>query len=426
MSLVRNTSITVTGRFATAGAAALAAVVVGRALGAEGMGTLTKVGALPRLIAALLGAGITIANAYMIGGRKHSTQRITETTTFIGLVLSLVGLGAWFLAGSLLHANVYSQLTPTVALIVGLAIPLNILRDFLNSVQQGMQNFVEANVVMALDDVVSLLVVLPLLAGVGGTNLVVASVLIGPALALLLAVALLVRRGIRPIPRLHGEIAREAIIFGFKGHPGRIANLLSWRLDVAVLSFLASNQIVGYYGVASKVAEAFRPLSQSLTFVLRPLIASLPAREAHARGVHLYRRVFAINLGLAVVMAIVGGPLIVYCFGSEFSAAVPAFQILLIGLTAHGADGVVNGFNIGIGRPEFNTYAAFVGMAVTIVLDIALIPSYSLIGAAIASSVAYTAKAVAMTVLFLSSTGTTFPQLIGLKEYSPDVVQPTA
>ena len=137
-------------------------------------------------------------------------------------------------------------------------------------------------------------------------------------------------------------------------------------------------------------------------------------------GVFLYRRFFAINLMAIAVMALIGGPVILRFFGADFAPAVPAFQILLIGLAAHGGDGVLNGYNVGIGRPEFNSYAALAGLAVTLVGDVALIPPYSLIGAAIASSAAYTVKAATLTAVFLVTSHVSFAQLVGVKEYSPD------
>jgi O-antigen/teichoic acid export membrane protein len=119
-------------------------------------------------------------------------------------------------------------------------------------------------------------------------------------------------------------------------------------------------------------------------------------------------------------MAVVGGPGILLLFGQEFAGAVPAFQIQLIGLAAHGADGVLAGYNVGIGRPEFNTYTALVGLVVTVIGDLLFIPPYGLIGAAAVSSVAYTVKALTFTVIFLVTSGVSFAQLCGLKQYSPD------
>lgn len=421
MSLVKNTSITVAGRFLSSGAGALAAVIVANTMGAKGAGTYALVRVVPNVISALLGAGITIANPYLVGSRRYPVQAITETTVVLGLIVGAVGWLAWWVCGGVLHAHVYTELTATAALMVGLSIPLNVVRDYLNSIQQGLQQFKGANAVMLLDDVVSMLLVVPLFAGFGDGNLlIVVAAVGGTAASALLAIAMLVRQGIRPWPRFHRTIAVEAMTFGIKGHIGRMANMLTWRLDVMILSALASVEVVGCYAVASKVAELFRPISASLTFVLRPLIASLSVAQARVKGVYLYRRFFLINLAAVGVMAVIGGPIIIHFFGAEFASAVPAFQILLVGLAAHGGDGVLNGYNVGIGRPEFNTYTALVGLAVTIAGDLTLIPTLGINGAAIASSAAYTAKAIALTALFLATSNVTVAQLAGVQEYTAD------
>jgi len=421
VSLVKNTSITVFAKLASTGAAALAALVVANALGAKGAGTFALVRVIPSVIAAVLGAGVTIANPYLVSSGRYSAQAVTETTVALGLLTGALGWLGWFLCGTLLHTSFYSELTRDAALLVGLAIPLSILRDYLNSVQQGLQTFKEANLVLFVDDFVSLLLVVPLLfAHSSGSTLIVVAAVAGTAASVVTAAVCLIRRGIWPWPRLHRDITIESIRFGLKGHIGRMANMLTWRLDVLILSALASVEVVGLCAVAHKAAELFRPLSASLSFVLRPLIASLSLSEARARGVFLYRRVFAINLAAVVVLAFAGKPLIIHLFGAEFAAAVPAFQILLIGLAAHGADGVLSGYNVGIGRPEFNTYTALAGLVVTVAGNLLFIPSYGLIGAAIASSAAYTVKAATFTAIFLVTSGVTLPQLFGLKEYSAD------
>lgn len=421
MNFVRNTSITVAAHLVSTGAAAVSALVVATTLGAAGAGTFAQVRVLPTVIAALLGAGVTIANPYLVAGRKYSVQAITETTVALGLLMGGLGWAAWFLAAELVHARLFTELPREAVLVVGASIPLHMLRNYLNSIQQGLLTFKAANAVLCAEEFVSLLLVLPLLwSPTGGGTWIVVAAIGGVTTSCLVAMGFLLRRGIRPWPWLNLEIAVESLRFGMKGHIGRMANMLTWRLDVMILSALASIEVVGYCAVAHKAAELFRPLSASLSFVLRPLIASLSLAEARARGVFLYRRVFAINLVAVVIMAFVGGPLIIHLFGAEFAPAVPAFQILLIGLAAHGADGVLSGYNVGIGRPEFNTYTALAGLVFTIAGNLVLIPSYGLIGAAIASSAAYTVKAATFTAIFLATSGVSLTQLAGLKEYSPD------
>jgi len=421
VKLVRNVSITMVTSFLSTGAAALAAMLVANVLGAKGAGVFALARVVPTVVAAVLGAGVTMSNAYLVGGRRFSIQAITEASMALALVIGFIGWGAWIAGGSFIHARFFSSLSETAVLLVGISIPLQMIRNYLNSVQQGLQTFTEANIVLLVEDVATLLFVLPLLWGVeSGPTVIVFAAVGGSAVSCLASIWYLVKHGYKPWPRLHRELSLEMMRFGLKGHIGRIANMLNWRLDVMILSMLAPVEIVGYYAVATKVAETFRPLSAAFTFVLRPMIASLSMSEARAQGVALYRRVFALNLVLVFIMAFAGGPIIIRMFGPDFAAAVPAFQILLIGLAALGGAGVLNGYNVGIGRPEFNSYTALAGLVITVIGDVTLIPPYSLMGAAFTSSVAYTVKAAALTFLFLSTSGISLPQLMGMKEYSPD------
>ena len=421
MKLVRNVSITMVTSFLSTGAAALAAMLVANVLGAKGAGVFALARVVPTVVAAVLGAGVTMSNAYLVGGRRFSIQAITEASMALALVIGFIGWGAWIAGGSFIHARFFSSLSETAVLLVGISIPLQMIRNYLNSVQQGLQTFTEANIVLLVEDVATLLLVLPLLWGVqSGPTVIVFAAVGGSAVSCLASIWYLVKHGYKPWPRLHRELSLEMMRFGLKGHIGRIANMLNWRLDVMILSMLAPVETVGYYAVATKVAETFRPLSAAFTFVLRPMIASLSVSEARAQGVALYRRVFALNLVLVFIMAFAGGPIIIRMFGPDFATAVPAFQILLIGLAALGGAGVLNGYNVGIGRPEFNSYTALAGLVITVIGDVTLIPPYSLMGAAFTSSVAYTVKAAALTFLFLSTSGISLPQLMGMKEYSPD------
>jgi O-antigen/teichoic acid export membrane protein len=420
--LFRNVSITMLTSFVSTGAAALAAIVVANVLGAAGAGTFALARVVPNLVALLLGAGITIANPYLVASRRYPVQAIAETNVALAGLLGVVGLGGWILCSDLLQAHFFATLDKGPMLLLGLSIPLQILRNYLNAIQQGLQRFGEANAVLFIEDLATLLLVLPLLAGVSdGPVVIVVACLGGAALSCIASGVALAAHRIWPWPRLHRAIAAEAIVFGVKGHVGRIAGLLTWRLDLIILSMLASVEVVGYYAVATKLAEAFRPLSNAFTFVLRPLIASLSVAKARAQGVLLYRRVFALNLVLVLLMAVAGGPIIIHLFGPEFAPAIPAFQILLIGLAALGGEGVLNGYNIGIGRPELNSYAALAALTVTVVGDLVLIPSHGLIGAALASTAAYTLKAAALSTVFLFTSGVTLSQLIGVKEYTADL-----
>jgi O-antigen/teichoic acid export membrane protein len=422
MSIVRHTSITMAARYAANGAKALAALLVATTLGTAGAGAFALIRVWPHLATSILGGGFTIAAPYFIGSRRYPADAVNQTAVALGVRWGFVTYVGWVAASGLLMGRFKGELSHEAVLLVGLCIPFLLLRNYLNSIQQGLRSFTAANISLFIEEIATLLFMLPLFwfRGPESRMLMVLASVGGAAASCLAALIMLARDGVSCRPHYHKAIAREALPFGMKGHVGRMANMLTWRLDVLILSAFADVEVVGLCAVAHQAAELFRPLSASLTFVLRPLIAGLSLAEARVKGVMLYRRVFGLNLLMVLVMAAVGGPVIRMVFGEEFAPAIPAFQILLIGLAAHGADGVLAGYNVGIGRPEFNTYTALAGLVVTVVGDLLLIPPYGLIGAAVVSSIAYTVKAVTFTVIFLSTSGVSFGQLCGLKQYSPD------
>src|SRR5207244_4469414 len=141
---------------------------------------------------------------YFIGGRRHSVQVIAETNVVLGLVFGLVGLGAWIVAGPLLMTSFFRNVSAWPVALLGVSVPILLLRNYLNSIQQGLQAFTEANLVLFVEDLAGMLVVLPLLwtSPPAGTveRLVILAPLVGATVSLIVAVRDLTRRSIRLLP----------------------------------------------------------------------------------------------------------------------------------------------------------------------------------------------------------------------------------
>ena len=104
-----------------------------------------------------------------------------------------------------------------------------------------------------------------------------------------------------------------------------------------------------------------------------------------------------------MIIASIVGPLIIRTFFDEWSTeSFLPFQVLLVGMAAGGANGVFSGYNHGQGQPQRTAFAVAVGLAVTIALDLLLIPWWGIVGAAVASSCAYTVTALALGLLYVT------------------------
>jgi O-antigen/teichoic acid export membrane protein len=74
--------------------------------------------------------------------------------------------------------------------------------------------------------------------------------------------------------------------------------------------------------------------------------------------------------------------------------------VILLGLTIDGMGGVITAYLYGVGRPGLNSWAMAVGLVLTVVLDVLLIPRFGAMGAAIASAVAYVASTCALVAFY--------------------------
>jgi O-antigen/teichoic acid export membrane protein len=101
------------------------------------------------------------------------------------------------------------------------------------------------------------------------------------------------------------------------------------------------------------------------------------------------RRYAIASLAFAVLLALALPALVPLVFGSEFSPAVPVAEVLLLGTVLMGAKDVLAGGAQAVGRPWLASRCELVALVVTAAGLAALLPLFGVMGAAIASVIAY-------------------------------------
>ena len=141
--------------------------------------------------------------------------------------------------------------------------------------------------------------------------------------------------------------------------------------------------------MASKFAELVKLPALAVTWVSYPRIARLGPDES----AKVVRRQLPWLAGLGIVgagvLALAAGPLLPALYGQEFVASVLPAAIIAVGLVASPAGGLASGYLLGTRRPGSNSLLQTVGLLATLGLDLLLIPSFGVVGAAVASAVAY-------------------------------------
>ena len=204
--------------------------------------------------------------------------------------------------------------------------------------------------------------------------------------------------------RFEGGYAVAALGFGLRSHVGWLAEFLNYRLDMLIVQALSGAASLGYYSAAVSVAETLWLVPNCVAVVLLPHIArSQPTRAASTGPVCRLLLCLALIAGGAV--AVVSWPLVVGFYGSAFGPAVVPLLVLLPGVAAFSVVRPLNADFEACGRPGVASAVSGVSLLLTVALDLTLIPRLGAVGAALASTVAYTVSACLMVFLYVRQTG---------------------
>ncbi|GAB5534160.1 MAG: flippase [Rubricoccaceae bacterium] len=186
--------------------------------------------------------------------------------------------------------------------------------------------------------------------------------------------------------RLSRDLFRNQIRYGLKGYVYNAFNVVNFRFDVLILGAFAPAAAVGYYSVAVSVAEGITYIPKGLTNVILTRVSS-----EGTHGTAIFQVLSTLLLASALAIAVVSPVVVPAVFSDDFVRSVLPLQIMLPG-TYLLSLGIVAAYTLfGLDRGGSASLAAAVCAGLTLALDIALIPTLGIVGAALASSIAYSA-----------------------------------
>jgi O-antigen/teichoic acid export membrane protein len=223
-------------------------------------------------------------------------------------------------------------------------------------------------------------------------------------------------RGSGAVPDL--LLARRTVGLGLRYHAGTAASYLLLRVDIFILNALEpTTAAVGLYSLAVTLAELTKLLTDSIVPVMMPEQVEASAGQAAAVTAATVRMSTLFSCASIALMGLIAPALIPLAYGPAFRGAGPALIALAPGLLALGATNPVRTYLFRLSRPGPMSVMFIAVMAVNVSLNFALIPGFGIIGASLASSVAYTMLAGAQTAWFVKAAGVRPGDLIpGLAE----------
>lgn len=166
----------------------------------------------------------------------------------------------------------------------------------------------------------------------------------------------------------------------------------SWT-DVLIIGFILTRADVGAYEVAWRVAVATLLFPSALGVSLLPQASALSARGDRERvGTLVSNSLFP---AVALVIPALFGTLVLaeeilgVLFGPAYATASLVLIVLVAGKVLEAVQIVVGQVLLGIDRPDLVARATVVATALNIGLNLAFIPRFGLVGAAVATTVAF-------------------------------------
>lgn len=378
--------------------------IIARTLGTDGKGVLTMALLVPSVLVLLMGLGIGVANVYFAGTHKISVPLLTRNSVGVALLACVVGA---FMVSILLATGWLTKLLPGVpsgiALLAMLIFPLGLLGGYLNGILQGLQRILKLNKLMLIQGAVTLAMTLLLVVGLrlnlpGG----VLAYVIASGLALALAGQALRKEGARFTPAWDSEVLCPTLAYGLKGYVGNVLQFFNYRLDAFLVNFFLGSAGVGIYSVSVALAELLWQLPNAVSFVIFPKASATQATQMNAFTPRVFRLTLAVTAFVGLMLALLGRFLIAGIYGAQFNAAYRPMLALLPGVILLGGAKVLTNEIAGRGHPHYNSISSGIGLLLTLSLDLLLIPRYGVLGASIASSVAYTVIFVTAVFFYLS------------------------
>ena len=210
---------------------------------------------------------------------------------------------------------------------------------------------------------------------------------------------------------------KEMLHYGAFMQLSMLVTTLNKRLGLFLLNTHCDERSIGVYASGTQVTEGVGIVSQSIGLVE---FSALSNTENKQRASILTLRFMKLSVLLTftalLVICLLPTSFFEWLFSAEFSNIRPVILLIAPGVVFISAHTVLANYFSGTGRPKYNLYASLIGLSVTIVSAFILIPWLGIRGAAITTTLTYTALFVYQWIVFHRLTGSRLRQLVITKD----------
>lgn len=412
----RHVAWTLAAKVAVAGSSLLSGVIVARWLGAGAVGVVASLSVITMIAINVGGLGLPSAVTFLVARDNRTVKRILVNSVIFGVIAGTVIAGSIILIASL-RPGLFGDVPPRLVTIAALALPVQMLSYLALAIYLGLERIRAYNLAdLSLQAIIlaNAFVTLVVL-GLGLPELIV----IGTAANVIAGIAIVIAlsRTIRPIEgNWKADPARlsEMLGYGWRFFVAMVAGLIVLRGDLLLVNYFRGSADAGVYSVSTQVSTLLQMIPAVISTILFPRTAGAqdPSGTMTCR-VTRHAVLILLCICLAAVPAAFVLPLL---YGPAFADVPWQFLILLPGVYLLGLETIQVQHFTGLGLPAAIPVFWIVVMALNVGLNLALIPRFGGYGAAVSSTIAYTAIFALVAVYFHKRTGRSLSEAFLIKK----------
>ena len=193
--------------------------------------------------------------------------------------------------------------------------------------------------------------------------------------------------------KISKKLAGTLFRFGFPLMFATVGFIIISQVDTLILTYFRPISEVGIYNVVLPTATLLNMVGSSLALAMIPLISEFWVSKKYLEVKSLiksvYQRAFIIIVPIGFIIFVFSDFVLKVLFGESFVSGSLALKILSIGAIFFSFAIVNNSILVAVGNPKKVTITILVAAVINLVLNLLLIPTYGLAGAAVATMVSY-------------------------------------
>jgi len=362
-------------------------IFIARSIGDVNYGKLGFAQSFTALMLIFADVGLSPVTIREIARHKQLVSKYLSNVFLIKLILSFITFGLIALITNLMH---YPADTTMVVYIIGISSILSSFSSFMRAIFKALEKMEYEALLNIGRSIVTTIVGLIVLFSGYGLIAIALVYLFSASVDLLATLIVTIKKLAHPKLEIDFGFWKQVIPLALPFALTAFIGTIYHRIDIVMLSAMKGDAPVGWYNAACNLVYTLVIIPDMFSYAVFPVMSRffISSKEALKTTMQKSAKyLFIIGLPIAVGTILLSDRIILFFYGAEFTPAIATLQVLALYLPLRFINHATGYTLSSINKEPLRALNATIAAGTDIVLNLLLIPKYSLVGAAIATTI---------------------------------------